>query len=254
MAFLARVASLIRNLTGRSRVERELDDELRATVEMLAAEKMRCRSRARRRTPRGPAELGGVEADQGTGPRCAVRCEARHARSGRSLRRAAAAPQSALRLDRRTVAGRRHRRQHRGLHDRQQPAAFLARWRSASRIASSTSVGVFDGMPLGFNPISYPDYLDIRRRTTTLEHVYAHPLFTREHDARQHDGHRDRRQPTSSPRTTSRRSARARPLGRLFLARRRAISRAPARSSSSVIGSGCAVSTPILPSSDRRSG
>jgi hypothetical protein len=25
----------------------------------------------------------------------------------------------------------------------------------------------FDGMPVGFNPISYPDYLDIRRRTTT---------------------------------------------------------------------------------------
>jgi predicted permease len=35
----------------------------------------------------------------------------------------------------------------------------------------------FDGIPFGFNPASYPDYLDIRRQTTTLEHVFAHPLF-----------------------------------------------------------------------------
>jgi hypothetical protein len=38
----------------------------------------------------------------------------------------------------------------------------------------------FDGLPIGFNPASYPDYLDIRRRTTTLEHVYAHPLFPKD--------------------------------------------------------------------------
>ena len=41
MAFLARVASLIRNLTRRRRIERDLDEELRGTLEMLAAEKMR---------------------------------------------------------------------------------------------------------------------------------------------------------------------------------------------------------------------
>src|SRR4030095_11030585 len=35
----------------------------------------------------------------------------------------------------------------------------------------------FDGLPFAFNQASYPDYLDIRRQTTTLEHVFAHPLF-----------------------------------------------------------------------------
>ena len=29
----------------------------------------------------------------------------------------------------------------------------------------------------GFNPASYPTYLDIRQRSTTLEGVYAHPMF-----------------------------------------------------------------------------
>jgi predicted permease len=41
MAIVARVTSLIRNLTRRRRVERDLDEELRETLEMLAAEKMR---------------------------------------------------------------------------------------------------------------------------------------------------------------------------------------------------------------------
>ncbi len=29
----------------------------------------------------------------------------------------------------------------------------------------------------GFNPASYPTYLDIRQRSTTLDGVYAHPMF-----------------------------------------------------------------------------
>jgi ABC-type antimicrobial peptide transport system permease subunit len=41
VAIRSRLASLIRNLTRRDHVERDLDDELRATVETLVAEKMR---------------------------------------------------------------------------------------------------------------------------------------------------------------------------------------------------------------------
>ena len=61
MAILARVASLIRNLTRRQRIERDLDEELRATAEILAAEKVGAgltHDAARRAAL---AELGGVE-------------------------------------------------------------------------------------------------------------------------------------------------------------------------------------------------
>jgi hypothetical protein len=41
MAVVSRLISLFRNLTRRTRIEGDLDDELRATVDMLAAEKTR---------------------------------------------------------------------------------------------------------------------------------------------------------------------------------------------------------------------
>jgi predicted permease len=43
--------------------------------------------------------------------------------------------------------------------------------------ARLVDIGQALDIPVGMNPASYPDYLDIRRRTTTLDHVYAHPLF-----------------------------------------------------------------------------
>jgi putative ABC transport system permease protein len=61
MAFLARVVSLIRNLTRRSRIERELDEELRATVEMLTAEKMRAGQGPDAARREALVELGGIE-------------------------------------------------------------------------------------------------------------------------------------------------------------------------------------------------
>src|SRR5688500_13147166 len=61
MALFARVASLIRNLTRRNRIERDLDEELRATVEMLAAEKMRAGSSPEAARRAAPVELGGIE-------------------------------------------------------------------------------------------------------------------------------------------------------------------------------------------------
>lgn len=41
MAVLARVISLVRDVMQRSRIERDLDEELRATLDQLAAEKTR---------------------------------------------------------------------------------------------------------------------------------------------------------------------------------------------------------------------
>ena len=57
--------------------------------------------------------------------------------------------------------------------------------------ARLVDIGQAVDIPIGMNPASYPDYLDIRRRTTTLDHVYAHPLFTRTMNLATSDGAED---------------------------------------------------------------
>jgi hypothetical protein len=61
MRFLLRISSLLANLLGKERIERQLDHELRAYVEMATDEKIAAgvsASEARRTTL---AEFGGVE-------------------------------------------------------------------------------------------------------------------------------------------------------------------------------------------------
>jgi predicted permease len=175
MTFFSRLASLWRNLWSRNRVERDLDDELRATVEILTAEKMQggqSRDVAHRTAL---AELGGLES---------IKEHVRDARSGSTLDQIAQDIRYAARLLRRYPL-----------------FALTAALSLAFGIGANTAVftigksllhfspsGVSDpdrlvdigrslDVPVGMNPASYPDYLDIRRRVTTLEHVYAHPLF-----------------------------------------------------------------------------
>src|SRR5262249_23542539 len=57
--------------------------------------------------------------------------------------------------------------------------------------ARLVDIGQALGVPIGMNPASYPDYLDIRRRTTTLDHVYAHPLFAQTMTLSSSDGTED---------------------------------------------------------------
>jgi putative ABC transport system permease protein len=61
MPLLARVSSLVGNLFRRRRVERELDDELRAYVEMLSDEKQRAGLDAGEARRAALVEIGGVE-------------------------------------------------------------------------------------------------------------------------------------------------------------------------------------------------
>ena len=61
MSFHPRLAALWRNLTQRARVERELDDELRATLDLLVTETMR-RGMSPEEARRAAAlELGGLD-------------------------------------------------------------------------------------------------------------------------------------------------------------------------------------------------
>src|SRR5688500_15247996 len=61
MPLLARARSLWRNLTGRASVERELDDELRAYVDLLADEKTRAGMPPNEARRAALMELGGAE-------------------------------------------------------------------------------------------------------------------------------------------------------------------------------------------------
>lgn len=175
MTFFSRLASFWRNLVRRERVERDLDDELRACVEVLTAEKIRAghsKDDARRAAL---AELGGVES---------IKEHVRHARSGATLDEVVQDVRYAVRL----------------LH-RYPLFALTAALSLAIGIGANTAVftignsllhfapaavgdpdrlvdiGRSVDIPIGMNPASYPDYLDVRRRMTTLEHVFAHPLF-----------------------------------------------------------------------------
>src|SRR5262245_105251 len=76
MTFFSRLASLWRNLMRRDRVDRELDDELRASVELLAAEKMRAGQSPDAARRAAFAELGGIES---------IKEQVRDVRTGASL-------------------------------------------------------------------------------------------------------------------------------------------------------------------------
>ena len=73
---MSRIASLCRNLFRRHRVERNLDDELRATFDLLVAEKIRAGLHSDDARRRAAIELGGIEA---------VKDEVRSARAGASV-------------------------------------------------------------------------------------------------------------------------------------------------------------------------
>jgi predicted permease len=176
MRITFRLISLCRNVFRRGRVERDLDEEMRATLDALTVDKMRAGLPREAAQRAARIELGGVEV---------VKQQVRDARSGALLDTFAQDVRYGVRLLRRYPL-----------------FALTAALSLAVGIGATTAVvtiangllrfsppGVIepervvdigrslDGLPVGFNPGSYPDYLDIRQRTTTLDHVYAHVLF-----------------------------------------------------------------------------
>lgn len=172
---MSHLKSLLRNLLRRDRVERELDEEMRAMLDLLAVEKVRGGMEPAAARRAAAVELS-VES---------VKVQVREARAGVSIDSLARDVRHAVRLLVRNPLFALTAALSLAIGIGADTAVFtiasaLLRFSpdAVAEPARLVEIGrAFDGLPFGFNPASYPDYLDIRRRTTALDHVFAHPLF-----------------------------------------------------------------------------
>ena len=171
---VARLRSLWRNLTGRDRVERDLDDEVRAVHEILAGEKMRGGMTPQAARRAAAIELGHVES---------IKNDVRDARAGALIDAFVQDVRYGARLLRRN-----------GLSTATAAlslaiclAANTTIFTIANRLLFSAPAGVrdaaslvdiapTDGRKLIFPAVPYPTYLEIRDRTTRLQSVFGYDL------------------------------------------------------------------------------
>jgi predicted permease len=172
---LARVRSFLRNLLARDRVEHDLDDELRAAIDLLIADEIGKGKLAEEARRAAHVRFGGIESVKG---------QVRDVRTGAFFDTILGDIRYATRLLVRNPV-----------------FTFTAAMSLAIGIGATTTiftvanglllrsaVGVTDpgrlvdvtrtktrGGP-GIDPISYPDYLEVRRRATTLDGVYGYQL------------------------------------------------------------------------------
>src|SRR5512138_3199657 len=172
---MRRLLTIVRNLVRRRRVEQDLDDEMRAMLEELAAEHVR-RGLDPRSARRAAAVTLGIES---------IKTQVREARAGASLDALSRDVRYAARLLRRSPLFTFTAALSLAIGIGAMTAVFtigqaLLRFSPEAVSEPSRLVEIgrsFDGIPIGFNPASYPDYLDIRSQATTFEHVFAHTLF-----------------------------------------------------------------------------
>ena len=171
----ARVRSLVRNVLSRDRVERDLDDELQAALDLLIDEEL-----ARGKSPADARRsalltLGGIET---------VKVQVRDARAGAWFDTVLGDIRYAARLLVRnpifTLTA--------ALSLAIGIGATTTIFTVANGLLLRSAVGVTDPSRLvditrskdrggpGIDPISYPDYLEVRRRATTLDGVYGYQL------------------------------------------------------------------------------
>jgi len=171
----ARVRSFVRNVLSRDRVERDLDDELQAALDLLIDEEL-----ARGKSPADARRsalltLGGIET---------VKVQVRDARAGAWFDTVLGDIRYAARLLVRnpifTLTA--------ALSLAIGIGATTTIFTVANGLLLRSAIGVTDpgrlvditrskdrGGP-GIDPISYPDYLEVRRRATTLDGVYGYQL------------------------------------------------------------------------------
>jgi predicted permease len=171
--FISRVRSTWRNLVHRARVERNLDDEMRATLALLVDEKVRAGLSVEAARRAAAAELR-IEP---------IKEQVRDARAGAFFETLLQDVQYAARLLRRNPL-----------------FALTAALSLAIGIGATTTVftvanGLLLSVPAGVSepdrlveiarvekgdfgvePISYPDYLAVQERSTTLQGVYGYDL------------------------------------------------------------------------------
>jgi len=172
MSVPARLISLWRNLIHRDRVEWELDDELRQTLEALTAEKRQAGMSPAEADRAARLELGGIES---------VKQEVRSVRTGAVL--------DTIWLDTRFAARLLARNPLFTLTAALSLAVGIGAATAVFTVVNGLLLRPADGIPdpgslvdivrreRGSNPgietESYPDYRDIRDRVTTIRDVYA---------------------------------------------------------------------------------
>ena len=171
----ARVRSFVRNVLSRDRVERDLDDELQAALDLLIDEEL-----ARGKSPADARRsalltLGGIET---------VKVQVRDARAGAWFDTVLGDIRYAARLLVRNPIFTLTAAVSLAIGIGATTTIFTV----ANGLLIRSAVGVTDPSRLvditrskdrggpGIDPISYPDYLEVRRRATTLDGVYGYQL------------------------------------------------------------------------------
>ena len=176
MTFVARVVSLVRNLFNRDRIEDELDAEMRAALQLLIDEKGQAGFPPDEARRRALLEFGGVES---------VKEQVRGVRAGAFVETTLLDIRYAARLLRRNPLFTATAALSLAIGIGATTTIFTVvnglLLRSADGVARpGTLVDVVrleTGEGPGVSPISYPDYLEVRRRVTTLETVYAYQVI-----------------------------------------------------------------------------
>jgi predicted permease len=193
---LARLHSIVRNLLRRDRVEQDLDDEVRAALDLLIDEHRRRGLSTTEARRAALLQLGGVES---------VKEQVREARAGAGLDTFLQDLRYAARLLVRnplfTLTA--------ALSVAIGVGATTTIFTVGNGLLLRSAVGVKDPGSLvdivrversggpGISPISYPDYLEIRRRTTTMQAVHAYQLMLEPSSLRVGEGGAERVFPTA---------------------------------------------------------
>src|SRR5215510_10201257 len=167
--------SFWRNLIRRDTVERELDEEMRATVDLLTAEKIRAGMTPDAARRAALLQLGGVES---------VKQQVRDVRRGAFV--------DTLLRDVRYAARLLWRNPLFTLTAALSLAIGIGATTAIFTVANGMLLRAAAGVPdpemivdivrrnpskgPGVDPMSFPDLVDVRQRTTTLEEVFGYPL------------------------------------------------------------------------------
>lgn len=172
---LARVRSIFRNILARDRVERDLDDEVRAALDVLIDEETKAGKSIAEARRAALLRLGGVESVKG---------QVRDARAGAFFDTVLGDIRYAARLLVRNPIFTLTAAMSLAIGIGATTTIFTV----ANGLLLRSAVGVTDpgrlvditrtksrGGP-GIDPISYPDFLELRRRARTLDGVYGYQL------------------------------------------------------------------------------